>query len=119
MELKRKKVHVVSTGGTIEKNYDEKKGALGNNGSVIKEIIEKQLRLPYLNLCFHELMAKDSLDLSDEDRHKILRSIVLIANLGDPIVVLHGTDTIQKTVNYFELRGTCKHPFFNSHTHFN
>ena len=105
MELKRKKVHVVSTGGTIEKNYDERKGALGNHGSVIKEIIETQLRLPYLELCFHEFMAKDSLDLTEEDRNKILRSVLMIASFGEPIVILHGTDTIQETIKFFEESG--------------
>ena len=105
MELKKKKIHVVSTGGTIEKNYDERKGALGNHGSVIKEIIETQLRLPYLDICFHELMAKDSLDLTEEDREKILRSVLMIASFGEPVVLLHGTDTIQKTIDFFEQSG--------------
>lgn len=102
MILEKNKIHIISTGGTIEKIYDEKKGLLGNKGTVIEDIIASKLRLPFSELEFHELMAKDSLDFDDFDRQKILDFVLKLSFSLNPVILLHGTDTLQKTVAFFE-----------------
>lgn len=87
------KIHVVTTGGTIEKTYDERDGTLANRDSVIKEITDK-LRLPYTELQIHGLFAKDSLDMTHEDRQQLAHVIKTLVPTADGIVVLHGTDTM-------------------------
>lgn len=88
------RVQVLTTGGTIEKSYDEADGTLENRTSFIQREIIDRLRLPYNELVFHPLISKDSLHMTDEDRALISRTIATLATRGNPIVVLHGTDTM-------------------------
>ena len=92
-----RKITILTTGGTIEKTYDEVEGSLLNRETVIKNRIEANLRLPYVKLEVKSLMSKDSLDMDDQDRGIIHKAILRFAQYGDPIVVLHGTDTMQQT----------------------
>ena len=91
------KITVLTTGGTIEKTYDEIEGTLFNRETVVRKRIEDRLRLPWTQIEIKSLMAKDSLDMTDEDREFIVGSIKYAAGQGEPIVVLHGTDTMQET----------------------
>lgn len=100
--IKKKQINIISTGGTIEKIYDEKNGFLDNKGLVVKNIICSKFRLPFTEIVYHELMAKDSLDLTDQDREKIFIFVKDLEKKRSPIVILHGTDTLSKTMNYFE-----------------
>lgn len=92
-----RKITILTTGGTIEKTYDEIEGSLFNRETVIKNRIEDNLRLPYIQLEVKSLMAKDSLEMDDQDRRIIFQAIKKFAQYGNPIVVLHGTDTMQHT----------------------
>lgn len=92
-------VLVMTTGGTIEKSYDEFDGSLENRESQIKEMIISRLRLPYTKISVFSLMAKDSLHMTDYDRTLILKTIESHLPKGKPIVVLHGTDTMAKTAS--------------------
>ena len=85
---------VISVGGTIEKVYDERDGALKNRGSVIKEKIGSRLRLAYTDLRVFSLMAKDSLDMTGEDRDLLAGFVATMIKESCPVVVLHGTDTM-------------------------
>lgn len=87
----------MTTGGTIEKSYDEFDGSLANRESQIKERILKRLRLPYTKISVFSLMAKDSLHMTDYDRTMILKTIESHLPKKKPIVILHGTDTMAKT----------------------
>lgn len=91
------KVMILTTGGTIEKTYDEIEGSLFNRETVIRHRIEDGLRHPYLKIEVKSLMAKDSLEMDDQDRGIILKAIEKFQEYGNPIVVLHGTDTMQFT----------------------
>lgn len=93
-------VIVLTTGGTIEKSYDEYDGSLENKESIIKHIILEKLRMPYTNLHVFSLLAKDSLNLTDYDRAFISKNIEVQLNKNWPIIVLHGTDTMAKTAEY-------------------
>ena len=91
------KVIILTTGGTIEKTYDEFEGSLENRETVIRQRIEQHLRLPYLHIEVKSLMAKDSLEMDLQDRKIIFQAIKKFQDYGHPIVVLHGTDTMQHT----------------------
>lgn len=99
-----KVINIVTTGGTIEKSYDEVDGTLANRVSIIKERMISQLRLPYLQLNVHPLMAKDSLDLTDVDRGVICQFVQTLLDLHCPVIVLHGTDTIHLTMAFLEAK---------------
>ena len=94
------KIIILTTGGTIEKNYDEKDGTLQNRETVVKNKFIQRLRLPYTELEVHSIMHKDSLVMNDEDRKLILEAIKKYENSGAGIVVLHGTDTMEISSQY-------------------
>lgn len=96
------RVIILTTGGTIEKTYDESDGTLFNRETVIRQKIEQRLRLPYTQIEVKSLMAKDSLDMNIDDRELIFQSIKRFATYNDPIVVLHGTDTMQQTAEHVQ-----------------
>ena len=92
-----RKITILTTGGTIEKTYDEIEGSLYNRETVIKNRIQENLRGPYVKLEVKSLMNKDSLDMDEQDRGIIHKAIKRFSEYGNPIVVLHGTDTMQQT----------------------
>lgn len=93
-------VIIVTTGGTIEKTYDEFDGSLENRGTSIKNRILSKLRLPYTNIQVHPLLSKDSLFMDDTDRELICQTLALETKKNAPIVVLHGTDTMAQSAQY-------------------
>lgn len=95
-----KDVLIITTGGTIEKTYDEFDGSLENRGTSIKNRILSKLRLPYTNILVHPLLSKDSLYMDDHDRELIYKAIEGDLNREAPIVVLHGTDTMALSAQY-------------------
>lgn len=96
----KKKVIVLSTGGTIEKVYDERDGTLANKASVIKEILFSKMKLPYKDIELKVILAKDSLNMTDEDRDLILHYVENEQKRDCPIVILHGTDTMENTAKH-------------------
>jgi len=94
-------ISIMTTGGTIEKTYDEFDGSLTNRESEIKHRLLTKLRMPYTRLHVFSLMAKDSLFMTDYDRALISKTIIAHLEQGRPLVVLHGTDTMAKTANHF------------------
>src|SRR5215470_14395912 len=90
------RIAILTTGGTIEKRYDETDGSLRNVGSVLEEIL-RSLRLPTLEVRHVSVMSKDSLDMTDEDRQTILRSVREALATDDAVLIVHGTDTLHKT----------------------
>ncbi|MBN1998060.1 asparaginase [candidate division KSB1 bacterium] len=88
---------VITTGGTIEKSYDEKTGILVNRGSHLKKML-KRLRLPFVQIKHYNLLCKDSLEMSLDDRLNIYKTVMTSLDKDNsPIVILHGTDTMQET----------------------
>lgn len=95
-----KDVIIITTGGTIEKTYNEFDGSLENRGTSIKNRILSKMRLPYTQIHVHPLLSKDSLYMTDQDRDLICTTIAEKMPLGNPIVVLHGTDTMSLTADF-------------------
>jgi len=93
-------LYILATGGTIEKVYDEFEGALTNRETIVKNKILQKLRLPYTQITVKQIMSKDSLFMNDEDREFILTSLKNHEKGQHPIVVLHGTDTMDLTSQY-------------------
>lgn len=95
-----KDILIITTGGTIEKTYDEFDGSLENRGTSIKNRILGKLRLPYTNIEVQPLLSKDSLYMDDNDRRAIKNAIEAELKRNAPIVVLHGTDTMALSANF-------------------
>jgi L-asparaginase len=93
-------VVIITTGGTIEKTYDEFDGSLENRGTSMKNRILSKLRLPYTNISVHPLLSKDSLYMDETDRELICVTIKEELKKNAPIVVLHGTDTMALSAKF-------------------
>lgn len=90
------KVALISTGGTIEKTYDELHGVLHNRLSVLDAILAS-LELDGVEITRVPLMNKDSLDMNEADHALIAdRTLALCAD-HDGIVIVHGTDRLTVT----------------------
>jgi len=93
---------VVTTGGTFDKQYFD---ALSEY-QIAESVIEKLLKVARVAhpVRVVELMRKDSLELTDEDRAAI-RAIVAAAP-ETHVVITHGTDTMTETAKVLaDLRG--------------
>ena len=90
------KIHLISTGGTIEKVYSETTGAVGNLHFKLDRYLSR-LRLPDLEVDHTQLMNKDSLDMDDADRRQVLSAVEQKLPNCAPIVISHGTDTMVDT----------------------
>lgn len=91
---------ILTTGGTIEKIYDEFEGSLQNRETIVKNKILQKLRLPYTEISVKQIMSKDSLFMDDKDREYILGCIKETERSGQPIIILHGTDTMDVTSRF-------------------
>ncbi len=91
--MQRKRIALISTGGTIEKTYDAQSGSLSNRVSVL-DVMLGSLELRALELDRISLMNKDSLDMTDEDHALIARVAGDEAGRHDGVIVVHGTDRL-------------------------
>lgn len=89
------KIHIVTTGGTIEKIYSEQTGQVENLTAKIDRYLHF-LRLPDVQIEVTPLMNKDSLEMTEEDREIVL-AVVRQKAAGAPVVITHGTDTMVET----------------------
>lgn len=104
-----RRITLITTGGTMEKEYDERRGVLVNKRSVVDRML-RRLRLADVTIVPMELMHKDSLELSDDDRGLIVSATrAALSNAGGEddnsrrgVVIVHGTDTLSLT-------GECLH----------
>jgi L-asparaginase len=94
-------IHVVATGGTIEKVYSEQTGAVENLGRKIDRYL-RLLRLPDARVETHSLMNIDSLNMTGTDRERILEAVREVMLLREPVVVTHGTDTMVESGLYLK-----------------
>ena len=93
------RIHLITTGGTLEKMYSEQRGSVENVESKVEHYLER-LRLPDLEIDTTRLMNKDSLEMTDADRALVLDAVR--ARLDAPIVITHGTDTMVDTGLYLQ-----------------
>ena len=91
-----RRITLITTGGTIEKTYDEFTGELANRGSIVRRMLG-ELRLQGSRVEVREVMSKDSLEMTDDDRGRIVEAVRTALESCDAVVVLHGTDTLCDT----------------------
>lgn len=89
---KRPCIAIVSTGGTIEKTYDELHGVLSNRLSVL-DVMLASLELS-VDIVRVPLMNKDSLEMTERDHDLIARTAHTMAEAHDGVVIVHGTDRL-------------------------
>lgn len=86
-------IYLITTGGTIEKEYSEQLGMVLNQESKVGECL-KRLRLPDCDVRVIPLMNKDSLEMTPEDRASLVAELKQLLPLKCPVVITHGTDTM-------------------------
>jgi L-asparaginase len=90
------RVALLTTGGTIEKRYVEQAGSMENTEPQMRRCLS-MLRLPGTDITVEELMNKDSLVMTTEDRSLIAWHVLAYVTAGTPVLVTHGTDTVVET----------------------
>lgn len=106
----KKRIALISTGGTIEKTYDELSGVLANQVSVL-DVMLASLELRGVEVQRIQLMNKDSLEMSPDDHTLIAQTAESMARVTDGVVVVHGTDRLQHSgEKLVELFGTPRRP---------
>ncbi|VXC54743.1 asparaginase domain-containing protein [Sphingomonas sp. 8AM] len=86
-------VLILTTGGTIDKLYFDALSEYQIGDSVVDRLLKTaRVALPFR---VHELLRKDSLELTDDDRALILGAILDADE--SRIVITHGTDTMTDT----------------------
>ena len=86
-------IRIIVTGGTFDKTYDEIRGRLSFGETHVPEML--RLGRSRVALTIETLMMVDSLDMTEDDRARIVtRCIECVEN---QIVVTHGTDTMVET----------------------
>ncbi|MBZ5557248.1 MAG: asparaginase [Acidobacteriia bacterium] len=86
-------IHILVTGGTFDKQYNELTGALAFGGTHLPEML--RLGRSRVDVAITTLMMIDSLDMTAADRARIVQQCREIAE--PRIVVTHGTDTMVET----------------------
>lgn len=86
-------IRILITGGTFDKEYNYITGQLYFRDTHLPEMLETGRCT--LDIKFRTLMMIDSLDMSEEDRNLIVRSV---KNCPESrVVITHGTDTMAVT----------------------
>lgn len=86
-------IRLFVTGGTFDKNYNERNGELYFKDTHLREMLE--LGRSRVEVEVRTLMMIDSLEMDDEDRGVILGQCRKCPQ--DRIVITHGTDTMEVT----------------------
>jgi L-asparaginase len=94
-------IYVLTTGGTIEQAYSEQSGEVRNLESKIDRYL-KLLRLPDTDVRVVPLMNIDSLNMTDDDRARILAAVRELLPQKAAILITHGTDTMVETGLYLQ-----------------
>ena len=92
------KLKFITTGGTIDKVYFDAKSEYEVGSPQITEILNEAR----INFDFEveSVLRKDSLDMTDDDRHLIRDKIE--TDPCERIVIIHGTDTMIQTAGMLE-----------------
>jgi len=89
----KRSIALISTGGTIEKTYDELRGVLSNQVSVL-DVMLASLELGGVEIHRVQLMNKDSLEMSAADHTLIAEMAGKLATAHHGVIVVHGTDRL-------------------------
>jgi len=87
-------ITIINTGGTFNKRYNPLNGVLEvpTDHVSLDKIIKSCHNVEFT---VHNIISKDSLDITDEDRKIIAETIT--KSKDDKIIIIHGTDTVDLT----------------------
>lgn len=86
---------IITTGGTIDKVYFDAKSDYEVGATIIGNLLtQAEVYYPYKIL---ELLQKDSLELTDQDREAIREAVTRAPETR--IIITHGTDTMTETAS--------------------
>ena len=86
-------LHIIATGGTFDKHYNEIAGTLTFGASALPAVIERaRITAP---TALTQLPLLDSLDMEDADRERIKAACIQAREVH--LVIVHGTDTMHDT----------------------
>lgn len=86
-------IRILVTGGTFDKEYNERTGQLFFKNTHLAEMLERgRSRLP---VSIRTVMMIDSLEMSDPDRALVVQNCAQAEE--NQIVITHGTDTMTDT----------------------
>jgi len=94
--MSKKRLALISTGGTIEKTYNELEGVLHNTASVL-DVMLATLELRGAELVRVPLMNKDSTEMGSGDHALIADTAHTMAKAYDGVIIVHGTDRLAET----------------------
>ena len=86
-------IRILITGGTIDKEYDPLTGELTVPTSHLSKMLN-QVRCK-VRFVLEEIMLKDSLEMRDKDRERVLKKCTHCSE--SRVVITHGTDTMVET----------------------
>src|SRR6266487_2305129 len=86
-------IRILATGGTFDKEYNERTGQLYFKDTHIAEML--RLGRSQVEVSIRTVMMTDSLEMTDADRNLIVQNCLQSAE--DRIVITHGTDTMTET----------------------
>ena len=94
------KILILNTGGTFNKRYNPLKGELEvpQDGIAVESILQYCYNTSYELL---NIIHKDSLEMSEEDRELIVKTIQ--ASSARKVLIVHGTDTMDVTATFLAL----------------
>lgn len=93
------KITVLNTGGTFNKRYNPILGQLEvpSDNIALDKIVKSCFNIEFE---IRNIVSKDSLDFTQEDRETVLENIINSEN--DKIIIIHGTDTVDLTAKFIE-----------------
>ncbi|HLC88830.1 MAG TPA: asparaginase domain-containing protein [Candidatus Nanoarchaeia archaeon] len=99
--MTKNKLHFIITGGTIDSYFDPiTEKTLPCEHSYIPKFVDI-LKL-YESITFSEVFMKDSRDINDKDREKILQEIE--KSNSTRIIITHGSYTVAETAKYINTK---------------
>ena len=99
------KITFLTTVGTIDKDYPKTTNGWGFEiGDPAVERILKHLH-PSFEYQVIQVLRKDSLEITDEDRVVLVQ---IISAINTPIIITHGTDTMIETAKFLAKQTTDK-----------
>ncbi|MEM6583362.1 MAG: asparaginase domain-containing protein [Pseudomonadota bacterium] len=98
------KVHIITTGGTIDKVYFDAKSHYQIGEPIVGDLLER-MRVNF-SFTTEQAMRKDSLEIDDEDR-TIIKALVDRCD-SKHVLITHGSDSMVATARSLtSIRGKC------------
>ncbi len=98
-------IHIIKMGGTIEfidPAYDAMNKKLMHLDTTIESYLQNLIQ-PHFSFSVETISAKDSRDINENDRNKLVKAVQSTPHTN--IVITHGTFTMKQTTGFLEKHG--------------